>query len=70
MTSTIKRTYKVKYVTNHYDFAFHDGIQLNMGKFYVEATDIEEAICIVKKKLEGFLSDTANVYITSVKEVK
>lgn len=70
MANVYKRTFKVKYVTNHYDLTFHDGIQLNMGKFYVEATDVEEAITIVKKKLEGFLGDTANVYIISVKEVK
>lgn len=69
MSSVIKRTYKVKYVTNHVGYTFIDGIMYNEGKFVVEATDVNEAIAIVKKKLDGFLSPEANVYITFVKEI-
>lgn len=68
MASAIKRTYKVKYVTNHVGCASIDGIYYNEGKFVVEASDVNEAIAIVKKKLDGFLSPEANVYITYVKE--
>jgi hypothetical protein len=69
MANVYKRTFKVKYITHYGDYAFHDGIQLNQGKFYVEASDVQEAIDIVVKKLNGFLGETANVYIFSVKEV-
>ena len=69
MADQVKRSYKVKYVTNHYDYSYKDGIMLNEGKFVVEAADVDEAIAIVKNKLDGFLSPSANVYITYVKEV-
>lgn len=69
MAIPLKRNYKVKYITNHADYSFNDGIYYNQGKFVVEAADVNESIAIVKKKLDGFLSPEANVYITYVKEL-
>ena len=69
MASAIKRTYKVKYVTSNISCTFIDGIMYNQGKFVVEAEDVNEAIAIVKKKLNGFLSPEANIYIIFVKEL-
>ena len=69
MANVYKKTFKIKYITHYTDYEFHDGIQSNLGKFYVEAADIQEAINIVKNKLNVFLGDTAKVYILGAKEV-